>query len=200
MGKAIDKLREMADGGEGIPLLLFNGINGYAWFCGAKCMFDSDGSGWLASQNIIWDSFGNTVFNGTVTSSSAGNRIVINPLDQTLKLITSDNRTVGQLSFYDVFGSSTGRLDLEIVDSNNQSQDKITIVPNNIIITNNRGTTLDLQSNNLSFYNEDGRHFAVSLDNSIDYLSMTFEGLPTSKAGLPTGKAWLDGENFKVVR
>lgn len=68
MAKAIDRYKELVDNKEGVPMLLLDGINGYAWFCGARVGFDSDGSGWLARGNIEFDADGNLKVHGRLTA------------------------------------------------------------------------------------------------------------------------------------
>lgn len=61
-----------------------------------------DGCGFLAGGNIKWTKNSNgkwdTAFNGKITSNSDGNRIVIDPVDRSLKFIAGSN-TLADISF-----------------------------------------------------------------------------------------------------
>ena len=57
-----------------------------------------DGAGWLAKKNIMWDTSGNTQYTGKITSNNDGNRIVIDPADRVLNMM-SDNYNLLRMGF-----------------------------------------------------------------------------------------------------
>ena len=67
----------------------------------AKTVLRHDGSGHLANKSIQWDTAGNTQYTGKITSNNDGNRIIIDPSDRAIKMITSDNKNVAEYNFYE---------------------------------------------------------------------------------------------------
>lgn len=63
----------------------------------AKVVIRHDGSGYLAGNNIFWDTAGNATFRGQIESGNSGNRVTIDPLGRLTML--SDNRNVLMLSY-----------------------------------------------------------------------------------------------------
>lgn len=57
-----------------------------------------DGAGWLAKKNIMWDAAGNTQYTGKITSNNDGNRIIIDPSERVLNMI-SDSYNVLKMGF-----------------------------------------------------------------------------------------------------
>lgn len=63
--------------------------------------FKTDGSGWLANNNIFWDALGNLFLSGKFESNKNGNKIVIDPVTRQIQLINLDKGLVGSWSFFD---------------------------------------------------------------------------------------------------
>lgn len=78
----------------------------------AKIVLRHDGSGYLADRNILWDTDGNTQFTGKITSNNSGNRIIIDPSDRSMKMITSDNKNVAEYIFYESSPEQGARINL----------------------------------------------------------------------------------------
>lgn len=86
-----------------------------AFWCGstwgnvlnAKIKLNHDGSGWLASKNIMWDTKGNTQYTGKITSNSSGNRIVIDPTERAILMINNSGKTVAKLGFDNTIGDQS---------------------------------------------------------------------------------------------
>lgn len=85
-----------------------------AFWCGstwgnqlnAKIKLNHDGSGWLASKNITWDTAGNLQYTGKFTSNSSGDRIVIDPSLRALRMY-NNNLSVLNMYFFKN-GANTG--------------------------------------------------------------------------------------------
>lgn len=93
-----------------------------------------DGAGWLAKKNIMWDTAGNTQYTGKITSNSSGNRIIIDPSDRSIKMITSDNKNVAEYSFYESSQEKGARINLSTYRSGSKVADT-TIFGGNITIS-----------------------------------------------------------------
>ena len=70
----------------------------------SKIVLRHDGSGFLAGNNISWDTSGNSTFTGKIQSTSSGNRIEIDPSDRSFKMINSSGKTVVSMSFTQASG------------------------------------------------------------------------------------------------
>ena len=92
-------------------VLLWGGGNYYQATTGAaSVVIRHDGSGWLASKNIAWDTRGNIEYTGKVTSNSSGDRIVIDPSTRSLKMYNLSSQEVASLSWTTNSGVSTPTL------------------------------------------------------------------------------------------
>lgn len=70
----------------------------------SRIVLNHDGSGWLASKNIIWDTAGNIVVRGSFESNSSGNRIVIDPTERSITMTNSSNKLVSKMGFENTAG------------------------------------------------------------------------------------------------
>ncbi|KAA6316652.1 hypothetical protein EZS27_033063, partial [termite gut metagenome] len=77
-----------------------NIIDGKLSIANEKILLNKDGSGKLANGNISWDVNGNIDVIGKFESSASGNRIVIDPTTNSIKMINSNGKTVCEMSFY----------------------------------------------------------------------------------------------------
>lgn len=88
-------------------VLLWGGGNYWQATTGAaSVVIRHDGSGWLASKNITWDTRGNIEYTGKVTSNSSGDRIVIDPSLRALRMY-NNNLSVLNMYFFKN-GANTG--------------------------------------------------------------------------------------------
>jgi len=191
------------------------GINGtavanndvIAWFGGtlqqaiqnlASIVFRTDGSGQLAKGNISWDASGNPKvlgeFVGKIVSNQNGNRIIIDPEERVIKLMTGSGVETGRWSFYDVIQSST----LELTHKNTNTENKISLSPSMFFMSALTGGYLKMTQNLMSIFNG-SKVFEVSVDSLRSTLGVKLIGLPTSSAGLSSGSIWRDGTTLRIV-
>lgn len=155
-----------------------------AFWCGstwanqlnAKIKLNHDGSGWLASKNIMWDTAGNLQYTGKVTSNSNGNRIEIDPSIRSMAMINNYNKTVSRLSFENIVGSqSSPKLELFMYSTSGSLIYKT--------ITDSRGVAL---------YDSSG-----SLFRGFNSGQFCMKNLPTIDPR-QNGMIWRDGNTLKI--
>lgn len=183
MKTAKEDLQNMISKGERIPMLMMSGINGYVWFCGGRCVFDSDGSGWLASQNIIWDRLGNIIFNGTVTSNNAGDRVIIDPSTRSLKMIDASENVVYIQDFFVNGNYSGGRLRINLVDHN----------------TGQNSCYAEIDGGKIALYTSDKQEF-IRADAYQKKIWIDADLLPQNRDAAYHKEMYMDGEAVKVKR
>jgi len=77
--------------------------------------FRADGSGWLASKNILWDALGNLLVTGKYQTSESGQRFEIDPQSNSLNMFDGANNLILTLQFYEggisrmIFRHSSGK-------------------------------------------------------------------------------------------
>lgn len=69
-----------------------------------------NGSGQLASGNITWDEFGNLITRGRFESNKEGDRIILDPVTKSLKLINPSGKVLGEFNFINLQEGGTSRL------------------------------------------------------------------------------------------
>lgn len=89
-----------------------------------------DGSGYLAKKGITWDTAGNTQYQ----SNASGDRIVIDPSERCLKMISSSSLEVAKLFWRDVNGIKEPNLTL-LMYARGQEEKRINISPQGITVS-----------------------------------------------------------------
>jgi hypothetical protein len=68
---------------------------------------NQDGSGQLANGNVTWDVNGNATVRGKFESSINNDKIIIDPSNQKIQMINSNNKVVLDMSFYNIPGEGS---------------------------------------------------------------------------------------------
>lgn len=169
----------------------------------ASIIFRMDGSGQLAKGNILWDALGDLIMRGTFESNSEDNRIKIDPVDRSIKLLNSKGDIVGKFYFYNLETSSqtVGRMDLNLVDSDGNIKSSTEIVPSTIHMLEPEVGESYFSTTFLSMKDADAsKMFEIVAFNSEPNLEIRMIGLPTSSSGLSSGSLWRDSSNGNVLK
>ncbi|GAB6010795.1 hypothetical protein [Viscerimonas tarda] len=168
-----------------------------------KILLNKNGSGQLASGNVVWDKDGNVQVVGKFESNISGNRIVIDPSDKTITMISND-RTVLKLGFEQetindedwvtaaleisrykgdqlLYSASLRGFEFRMIESSSGRHTYMS--PNEI------GTFNPYDNNAASFH----------AGNINGVLNAFFKGLPTSSAGLVSGQIYRIGNQLMIV-
>ncbi|NDV58059.1 hypothetical protein [Bacteroides sp. 519] len=138
---------------------------------------------------------GDAQFTGKFESNQNGNRIIIDPNDRSIKMISEDGNESGKLSFHDsgsmlnlgqIGGKGRTSISAFGLDDSDDDGNFLTISRHGMLLSNTLGSFLvDVGEKNSGDY---GNYFRVRIDN-----------LPTSPSGLSSGSLWRDGNNLKIV-
>ena len=160
--------------------------DGSASFGAGKNVLNDDGSGSLADGNLLWDAIGNLLISGKFESNKNGNRIVIDPITRSLKMLNSDNEEILSLGFVSSGGSIYSFLELTGRFNNAK---RITRISQGQITLYTEGRSFDPEF--IVYIRSDGK---VSMQFNSD-------SLPTARDGaggtLPWG-LYRDGETVKI--
>lgn len=152
----------------------------------ANIILRMDGSGHLASGNILWDVLGNLLISGRFESNKNGNRIVIDPETRSLKMLHNDLE-IFNLNFF-INGSYVGpQMRFNLWDeSTNKIMRYLEISGEAFIIneyTSNGGVK--------TFFNIDIANKKIWID---------ADQLPQSKEDSYAREMYMDGEFVKINR
>lgn len=156
-------------------------------------VFHMDGSGQVANGNVYWDENGNLTVMGTIESNRNGNRVVIDPVARSLKLMNG-NDVRSEWSFSETYSIMKFLSDVS----------NLSITPGYINMRSNAGKVdINPGSIEVSTFAEDGQtektNFSINYMNDSDKLMIIAKYLPISAYGLPSGAIWRDGETLKIV-
>lgn len=152
-----------------------------AFWCGstwinvlnAKIKLNHDGSGWLASKNIIWDTSGNATFRGAFETSSNGYRSVIGT-DGRFRMY---NNSVELLNFgYYIYEGNYYYPSLKMYRKSSNG-------------TQSASMSLDVTTLNFG----GGTIYGAGL------MSLNINAFPKSPTGLSKGAVYIDGNVLKIV-
>lgn len=152
-----------------------------------------DGSGHLASGNVIWDALGNLSVKGAFESNNDGNRIIIDPNTRSIKLLNNEGTVIGYWSF------SYDYCKINMIGNGSN----LDITPAYVIMRNNTGK-VDISPGmiEVSTFENDGQtektNFSINYMNETNTLKVIAKWLPTSAANLEAGQVWNDNGTLKI--
>lgn len=145
-----------------------------------------DGSGHLASGNVIWDAIGNLSINGYFQSNGSGNRITIDPNTRTIKMIDKFDSVLVEMSFYDYGSNETGaEIIYKSYDANRSVNSSMRFL----------GGTLTLYHGDV----DQGYNYASILHDGKTRFSLDPDQMPNRNEAYHS-QMYLDGETLKVKR
>ena len=190
--------------------MYLDGKTGEAMFGNNSVLFSRDGSGHLARGNITWDHLGagtlaggniswnaagDLTLKGTFESNNAGNRIVIDPIARSLKMINNRNYALLTMDFTDMQPTIHLRSDI--------ANDNATIGINNRMFllrheSNNTATLMTAASTEIS-NNSNGNRFYVGVGPSTLVVQMKgliqLSSASAAAAILSSGELWRNSNN-----
>lgn len=139
-------------------------------------------------------------FNGKVTSNNAGNRIIIDPSDRSIKMVSVDDDVLAKYEFYSDTEYNGALITLLGLSQGENSSMRI----RNDRVTATKGSMYTLMNSDglqiHSVINDFPYNTFISNDLvAISSGDIRFNNIPISPTGLDVGQIWRDGENLKIV-
>ena len=138
-----------------------------------------DGSGHLAAGNIAWDAIGSLFIRGKFESNANGNRIIIDPVERSFKMIDENNREILSMTFYNGGNYIYPEVTLSTYTNDN--------IAKKVLLN---GDGLIVSKYNSSGQREKEAYFNTEFTRAYD--KIIFRNLPTSTNGLEHEQLWND--------
>lgn len=147
---------------------------------------------------VLGGSTGDADITGRFQSNHKGNRIIVDPEDQSIKLIDDKGNTLGQWRFYATGEASgnMGMISLVSVNSSNVVTNRNTMTGNSISLSGGEGlnaTNVTVYPDSVSVKHSNGNEFSIWFD-SNGRLIVRMIGIPNSRSGLDHSTIYRDGD------
>lgn len=180
--RLIDIINDRYNKDGGFPHIYLNGEKGHASFGAGRIGFDGDGSGWLAKGSIQFDKNGNLDIFGRLTSNYAGDRLVIDPTDRSMKMINAANQEVVKQDFFVNNNYSGGQIQVNLVDQTTGSNHCHAIID---------GGKIAIYRDGIEFARFDAYQKKIWID---------ADALPQGRDNAYAKEVYMDGETMKIRR
>lgn len=170
-----------------------------------KCpiTFFADGSGWVANRNISWDALGNLLVRGVFESNNDGNRIIIDPITRSLKMIDAENKEIFNLSFATQTSGGVEYVVPKMVMNHWVGGEIVywyEMTGYECRFFDKEGNQAYINPTDIGAFNQDRSWgFGFGFDGLMNCLSLSATNLPTSASGLLPGRIWRDGTLLRIV-
>lgn len=166
-----------------IATLILDGTEGIIIAGAGKNVFDSDGSGYLAGGNIMWDGSGNLAVNGYFQSNGNGNRIIIDPNARNIIFLNANDKEVIKQDFFINSSYSGGKIRINLI---NQATGE-----NHCYCEIDGGKVAVYSENGTSFFRADAYQKRIWID---------ADSLPQDRNNAYPDEVYMDGETLKIKR
>lgn len=152
------------------------------------------------NPNILLNGLAGTAdITGRIQSNANGNKIIIDPADQSIKMIDDEDNILGQWLFYDTseLGDKLSGLYLKGVTSTGMTTSRVTLTGTSISVTSGEApntNAITIFPNSFSLKHENGNEFNISF-NSNGKLLVRMIGIPEDYSGLPSNTIYKTSDN-----